>query len=78
MAQRIYMLELTELFQKERTEIYALLENHHLKSDTILGWSEGSEFIKVFWDSVEDFLSVITLPKKTICTDITNDERFNF
>ena len=78
MAQRVYLLELTELSQEKRFEIYAQLENHHLESDTILGWSEGNELIKVFWDADEGFLSVVTLPAKTICTDITDNDIYNF
>ena len=78
MARRVYLLETTELSPNERLEIYSLIEGHKLKSDTILGWSEGSECIKVFWDYDEDFMSAVKLPGKTICSDITDSDLFNF
>ena len=76
MARRVFLIELAGLSPDESLEIFRFLDEQNIKSDTILGWSEGSEIIKVFWDSDEDFFSLISLPENAICSDITDNDFF--
>lgn len=77
MSRRIFFLELTDLSEQEKIEVYSQLDIKAVKTDTVIGWGEGSEAVRVFWDADDDFYSVITLPPKCICSDITDSDFFD-